>query len=48
VEVVDRATGELVWRGISRIDLLARDTRQQDRDLAGIVARMFERFPPKT
>lgn len=48
VEVVDRPTGELVWRGISRIDPAERDGRRQDQTLRELLTRMFERFPPKT
>lgn len=48
VEVVDRPSGELAWRGYTRIDLAERDRARQDQTLREALRRMFERFPPRT
>jgi hypothetical protein len=46
VDVYDRRTGELAWRGMVS-DALARDPEQADRKTAKAVAKLLANFPPR-
>jgi hypothetical protein len=43
VDVIDRRTGQLVWRGTSSGELPSPD--QFDRDIAGMVHNIFKKYP---